>query len=575
MPTSQLRARIAVLRAEACAIGAELAERGSEMERDELFEISGELQGAANAVEGAQLVAMAHAASHESRLTDRGFVEVHHGLGFVDPMAPSLVSLEAGIGEWAAGRRVSLAAKVSERFPRLLGKVVAGELTTATVAKVVSVCDGLDLKACASVEAVLVDRLPGLDPARVTSVIRRVATRIAADQMRQATRKNRKDRFVEVCAGPDGTTCGRRSCRPGRPPRCGTPSSAMATPWPRTTPALTLDQARADALADLVLSNVTVTAKVTLGIPVITGTDAVQAKDAAAAAAAADGRTTGVAGAGLGADFSVLAALNGCEVPGIGFIDADTVEALLAVVPTDIGRALLDARTGALIGVGDQRLPTAPRDEGLRRHPRRHLPDVGMHPPSHGLRHRPRPTLARRPHHPHQPRRALPPTPPTQATPPLGLPARPRRHRQLDLTQRQTTDDLPPTRPLATGRTRPTRTGHRHRASPENPSQQSRPSRRAQPRSISGEVGDVAPGEGEQLADAHRLRVGCREGVGGRELPAGEPGLEPEDGQVTDHPRCSSPPPGSAVVREVQRDVEVGALAAAAGRPGGRRATCW
>ena len=36
-------------------------------------------------------------------------------------------------------------------------------------------------------------------------------------------------------------------------------------------------------------------------------------------------------------------------MPNIGFIDADTVEALLAVVPTDIGRALLDARTGALI----------------------------------------------------------------------------------------------------------------------------------------------------------------------------------------------------------------------------------
>ncbi len=206
MSTSQLRARIAALRAEAAAIGTELAQGGSAMERDELFEISGELQGASNAVEGAQLVAMAHAAAHESRLTGSGFVEVHHDVGFVDTMAPSLVSLEAGIGEWAAGRRVSLAAKTSQRFPRLLGKVVAGELTTATVAKVVSVCDGLDLQACARVEDGLIDRLPGLDPARVTGVIRTVATRVAADQMRQATKKNRTDRYVQVNAGPDGTT---------------------------------------------------------------------------------------------------------------------------------------------------------------------------------------------------------------------------------------------------------------------------------------------------------------------------------------------------------------------------------
>ena len=55
-------------------------------------------------------------------------------------------------------------------------------------------------------------------------------------------------------------------------------------------------------------------------------------------------------GLGLGGKFSLSAALlSGCEIPGIGFIDADTVEALLTVVPTDIGRALLDARTGTLM----------------------------------------------------------------------------------------------------------------------------------------------------------------------------------------------------------------------------------
>ena len=55
-------------------------------------------------------------------------------------------------------------------------------------------------------------------------------------------------------------------------------------------------------------------------------------------------------GLGLGGTFSLSAALlSGCEIPGIGFIDADTVQALLTVVPTDIGRALLDARTGTLM----------------------------------------------------------------------------------------------------------------------------------------------------------------------------------------------------------------------------------
>ncbi len=64
--------RIAAIRAEASAVGAELAAHGAAMDPDELFEVTGDLQGVANAVEGAQLVAIAHAGSHELRLTDRG-----------------------------------------------------------------------------------------------------------------------------------------------------------------------------------------------------------------------------------------------------------------------------------------------------------------------------------------------------------------------------------------------------------------------------------------------------------------------------------------------------------------------
>jgi hypothetical protein len=36
-------------------------------------------------------------------------------------------------------------------------------------------------------------------------------------------------------------------------------------------------------------------------------------------------------------------------VPGVGWIEADTVEALLAAVPLEVGRALLDTRTGTMV----------------------------------------------------------------------------------------------------------------------------------------------------------------------------------------------------------------------------------
>ena len=358
----------------------------------------------ANAVDGAQLVAIAHAGSHETRLTERGPVEVHHEVGFIDAMTSTEVSLATGLGQWAAGRKVGLAASPGrDGSPRLLGKVLTGELATVNAGKVVTACDGLDAAACAAVEDVLVDRLAGMDPARITTVARKVATRVAADQVAAATAKNRKDRLVQVTPGPDGTTDWWARLPAGQSAAAWAADHATsATSTPAKDPALTLDQARADAFIDLLLTNVTVTATVTLGIPVITGPDADAARDAAIAdhntrATAtpptrthdgtrpapngegttqrpvddADASTTATTalsaltdindpswvrpavatgGLGLGAKFSLTAALiSGCEIPGIGFIDADTIEALLTVVPTDIGRALLDARTGTLI----------------------------------------------------------------------------------------------------------------------------------------------------------------------------------------------------------------------------------
>ena len=72
MSSSQLRERIAALRADAREVGELLAQQAPGMTSEDLFEVAGELQGVLNSGEGAQLVAAAHAASHETRLTERG-----------------------------------------------------------------------------------------------------------------------------------------------------------------------------------------------------------------------------------------------------------------------------------------------------------------------------------------------------------------------------------------------------------------------------------------------------------------------------------------------------------------------
>ena len=185
-------------------------------------------------------------------------------------MAPSEVSLATGLGQWAAGRRVALAAALAERFPRLLAQGPRPVSWPPQRRKVVSACDGLDAAACAAVEAVLAERVAGLDPARVTTVARRVATRIAADQVGAAPRKNKRDRCVQVSPGPDGTTDWWARLPAGAPPPRGPRSRPRRRvrregplPDPRPGPRRRVPRPAADQRHR--------TAKVTLGIPVITG----------------------------------------------------------------------------------------------------------------------------------------------------------------------------------------------------------------------------------------------------------------------------------------------------------------
>ena len=170
---------------------------------------------------------------------------------------------------------------------------------------------------------------------------------MAADQVREAQRRHRRDRCVEVSPGPDGTTTWWAQLPAAASAQAWAAVTALGETYAADDPTITTDQARADAFLDLLLTNATVTASVTLGIPVITTSDA--ASGLGPSEDGDDDRPVAVGGQGLGDAFSLAAALSGCELPGIGWVDADTVETLLQAVPMEVGRAVLDARTGAVL----------------------------------------------------------------------------------------------------------------------------------------------------------------------------------------------------------------------------------
>ena len=237
----------------------------------EAFELAGELQGVVNAAEGAQAVAGAWGARVETTMRESGPWERVHPVGYVDAMAAAEMSLATGVTEGLAGRKAALGAALGERFPAMRDLVLSGDLAVSSAHKVVEACAGLDVDACLRVDADLAPRLAAMDPARVTSAARTVAATGGRGPGRRARRDDpevphrrgppgggRVDGVVRVPADCD--EC--RGVVGGGEPRRGVPGDG---------PALTVPESRADAFGDLLLRNVDVTAKVTLGIPVVTG----------------------------------------------------------------------------------------------------------------------------------------------------------------------------------------------------------------------------------------------------------------------------------------------------------------
>ena len=380
MDRGQLSSRIAALREECARLGRELAEGGLGLAPEDAFAVAGEAQHLANAADGVVAVAASLGARVEVRLSGPGPVERVHPVGFVDPMAATMFCLEAGLTEGVAGRKVVLGADLGERFPQVRASLVEGAVGTITAQKVVDACAGLDVDACLRVDAELAPRLGSMDPTRVMSEARRVAARVAADQVAAHAAKTKRGRCVEVRAGVDGLTEWFGSLPTATSAAMWSAVEDLAGQYRSIDGDLTLPEARADALADLVLRNVTVSAQVTLGVPVVTDAATpepvlgerfrVEWDDDETVVDSVTGEVTRYADLDpasrealswleeppeLDGDLTSTMApvgpgswVSGAQLPGVGWVDATTMANLLKTLPLEVARAVLDAETGTL-----------------------------------------------------------------------------------------------------------------------------------------------------------------------------------------------------------------------------------
>ena len=347
-------------------------------------DLAAEVDGAQkviNAASAVQVVRVAQYAAGELEQEVSGaWVEVDHPLGHLGEFAADCFGPMLAMSAVAAGRKVEAAAALASRLPGTLTAMSSGALDSWRATIIASELSEASDASCAAVEAQILPPVLSETPGQVTRRVRRVLALVDADAVRLKAAKERLGRFVTAYPSQvPGLTRWVASLPAADSAACWAAIDDLAHRMRGDDPTRTLEQCRADALVDLMLTNVAVTTTVTLMIPVQTATvdephdslerDLIVRHDEtpdslrAGAASRQPGESPQPCSLAMVDDFGQPTAhLNplteptwaqvcamGYEIPGIGVIGGDVVAAILGRFDTRIARVLLDQRTGVVI----------------------------------------------------------------------------------------------------------------------------------------------------------------------------------------------------------------------------------
>jgi hypothetical protein len=168
---------------------------------------------------------------------------------------------------------VESAAALASRLPLTLAAMSSGALDSWRATIIATELGEASAQSCAAVEALIHPGVLSEAPGAVTRRVRRVLARVDADAVRLKAAKERLGRFVRAYPSPvAGLTCWMASLPSADSAACWAAIDDLAHRMRGDDPTRTLAQCRADALVDLMLSNVQVATTVTLMIPAQTAT---------------------------------------------------------------------------------------------------------------------------------------------------------------------------------------------------------------------------------------------------------------------------------------------------------------
>src|SRR5665647_1270630 len=240
-------------------------------------DLAAEVDGAQQVINAAAAVQVLRVAQYAGREEEQdaagAWVEVDHGVGHVSEFASDCFGPMLAMGPVAASRKVDTAAALASKLPRTLAAMSAGDLDSWRATIIATELSEASPASCAAVEALIHPAVLAEAPGAVTKRVRRVLARIDADALRVKAAKERLDRFVHAYPSHvPGLTTWVASLPAADSAACWAAIDDLAHTMHGDDPTRTLEQCRADALVDLMLTNVQVSTTVTLMIPVQTVT---------------------------------------------------------------------------------------------------------------------------------------------------------------------------------------------------------------------------------------------------------------------------------------------------------------
>lgn len=329
----------------------------SDAELVEQVEAAQRICNMAQAVQ-AQRVAQ-YAAREDVRFEDGTLGQQDRGLGHVSEFTAGVVGPRLALSPAGADRKVGISARLASRFAPTLELMAAGDLDEYRASVLVGELVDADPETVTAVQDRVLPKAPTLTAGQLRASVRRALARVDPDALRQKVVRNRAERGLWRRPGEVGTWEWLVVLPNETAAQCWAAVDELARRYRADGDARTLDQARADALADLVQSNATVTTTLTFTIPAVApGTGRRPAQQLTPLGLPVpEGSGAGRGHGGDGVDHPVWDvtgvpvpgdALPVIDVPGVGEVPGEVVRQVAAAFGTRVVLALCDWQSGTL-----------------------------------------------------------------------------------------------------------------------------------------------------------------------------------------------------------------------------------